>query len=327
MMKKLYTLFLIFFAILFTANLAMAQCTPDPTCTDPEGDGQYCPTEFPNAIEDEYYEQTLTVIAPAEQSGIQLHHIDVLNISNIPPGMNYQCQNDDCSFYPETPKCINVFGTPDVGSWGEYKLYLTIEIFMDIAGNPISLGQITDSSASVYIQPQLYGDFMIDYLMSNTVCIGVETEVTYTGNASPDATYHWDFGPNAVVLSGEGQGPYIITYNDYFETDSISLYVEEGIYTSPVYTESFYVDICSNVETENELSLTIHPNPFNYQVQISGFLDQASVEIFDLSGKMIRDFQIGNTSSNLDLSNLQKGIYLISITTHSQTKTQKIVKQ
>lgn len=313
--------------MIFVTNSTFSQCTPDPNCTDPDGDGEFCPTEFPFAVEDEYYDQTLTVIAPIENSGIQLHHIDILDIGNIPPGMDYQCQDNDCSFFPSVPKCVSVYGTPEIGSWGTYTLYLSIEIFMDVAGFPVSLGVIEDSSAWVVIQPKIHADFTLNYIGGNSICMGLEHEVTYEGNASVDAIYNWNFGENIVVLSGEGQGPYTI-FSDEFGMDSISLVVEEGPYTSPEFTEVFSVDICEGLAENNKLPFTSQPNPFNDHIIIAGLGNNTSIiEVYDLMGRNMRSLSSYENSIQLDLKDLEKGIYLLSVTDGHHTRTQKIIKR
>lgn len=306
-----------------------AQCTPDPDCTDPEGDGEYCPTEFPNAVEDEYYDQTLTVIAPVEQEGFQLHHIDVLDIGNIPPGMNYQCQNNDCSFYPATPKCISIYGTPEVGSWGEYNLHLTIEIFIDVVGNPVSIGTFTDSSTVVFIEPQLYGTFLINGGTPTNVCNNNgPLTVSYSGNATENASYYWDFGNHATVISGQEQGPYEIEYNESFVgQDSISLYVEEGIYTSPTYTISYHVEICTGTTQISNMDIRIYPNPFEGNIEIKGLQQEGMIRIYDLTAKEVFSTNLSSAENLFDLSNLQSGVYLVSIITNNEVITQKMVKR
>lgn len=305
-----------------------AQCTPDPECVDTQGDGEYCPSELPNAVEDEYYDQTLTIIAPLEQGGFTLHHVDVLDIGNIPPGMNYQCQNDNCSFYPATPKCISIYGTPEVDSWGEYNLYLSIEIFIDVAGNPVSIGTITDSSAVVYIEPQLHGDFLINGATPNEVCNNNLINITYAGNATENATYHWNFGEHITVLDGEGQGPYSIEYNDgYTGFDSISLYVEEDVYTSPTYNINYMATVCEGVKDVSNQDIHISPNPFDGQIEIRGFKLNGTIKIFDLTAKEVFSSELNQDHLQFDLGNLQSGVYLVSIITDNAVSTQKIVKR
>ena len=328
-MKKLIPFLTIIAFILFNFQLANAQCTPDPNCTDPEGDGEYCPTQFPNAVEDEAYDATLTIIAPISQQGVDLHHVDLLSITNIPPGMNYECQDNDCSFWPSVGKCVSVSGTPEIGSWGTYNLYMTLEIFIDVAGFPVSIGVVEDSSSYVTIESKLHADFDVEGLENGFLCNNYPFTVYYTGDATDAATYNWNFGENLEVQSGEGQGPYIVSYDySYSGMDSISLEVSEGPYTSPIYQEVYFTDICGATNENIVDDLSIYPNPVinNLYISTSNSDDRTAI-IYDLTGKEV--FQIGleNKSNTLDLSQLQKGIYFLNIIGVNTSTTQKIIKK
>ena len=309
--------------LLLGSNSLFAQCVPDPNCTE-----MLCPTEFEPAVEDEYYEQELTINIPDEIQGINIHHISMLSIGNIPPGMTFECQDQDCSFWPLIPKCIVISGTPEIDSWGDYKLYLTFEVFMDLYGNPVSLGEQQDSSAVVTIESQLHANFNIDYGMTNVVCNNDPTTITYTGDATEAATYNWDFGNHITVVSGEGAGPYVIEYTqEYIGMDSISLFVQEAPYTSPVFTESFMVDICTSVsDAENDMSYSVFPNPMSDILNITS-REYATAFIYDLSGKEILKIDIQQGITSMDVSELQRGIYFLSITNLNTISTQKIIKK
>lgn len=325
-MKRILPLIII--SLLFSINLVNAQCSPDPNCTDPEGDGEFCPTEFPSAIEDEYYEQVLTIISPSEQSGFVIDHIEIVSISNIPPGMNYQCQDNNCAFYPQTPKCVNVFGIPEVDSWGDYKLYITIEAFINVSGIVFSAGEIVDSSSVVTVLPQVYGDFTVNLENDNVMCYEQAYEVNYTGNATSDAIYNWDFGNNLEVISGDGQGPYMVQPNNGFGLDSITLFVEEGVYTSPVFAESFIINTCMGVDNQSLSQFSIYPNPFVEGVTCFGLDNVLSeVNVFTLSGTKVYSQMISTNQNYINLLELKNGIYILSLTNSKKTQTIKIVKQ
>jgi gliding motility-associated-like protein len=50
------------------------------------------------------------------------------------------------------------------------------------------------------------------FTTSPTLCFGDNTTVTFTGNATIGlATFSWDFG-NATIISGAGEGPYVINF-------------------------------------------------------------------------------------------------------------------
>lgn len=327
-MKRILQSILLVVTILLSINIANAQCTPDPNCTDPEGDGEFCPTDFPSAIEDEYYEQVLTIISPTEQEGVVLDHIEIVTINNIPPGMNYQCQDNNCDFYPQIPKCVNVFGTPEVDSWGEYKLYITIEVFIDLFGVVISAGEIVDSSSVVTVLPKLHSDFNISLEEDNVMCYEYAYEVNYTGNATADAIYHWNFGENLNVLSGEGQGPYMVQPMNGSGLDSITLSVEEGVYTSPVSANSFFITTCLGLDGQRAVQFAIMPNPFMEGITCKGLNGEpAELKIYDLRGNQIYAEIISSDDHYIDLVELNRGVYLLSITNTQSTQTLKIIKQ
>ena len=326
-MRKHLLFILLFFGVLFHWNMVHAQCTPDPDCTDPEGDGQYCPTELPNAVEAEEYDEVITIIAPIQVQGQDIHHIEVISINNIPPGMNFQCQDDDCTFWPGIARCISIYGTPEVDSWGTYQLEITLGIWIDLLGNPVYLGEFTDSSAEVTIEPHLHADFSIDY-ESGFICIDYVYTVNYQGNASAEAVYNWNFGENLEVISGEGQGPYEIIYADFYSGfDSISLEVQEDVFTSPVYTDVYEVVVCESTSEIPKTSFSISPNPFEDYISISTKTNELySYRIFDISGKLVEE-QENRLSGKIELAYLQKGIYFLSLQSKNQIETIKIIKQ
>ncbi len=63
--------------------------------------------------------------------------------------------------------------------------------------------------AAVVVMPSPTSTFQV----AGPVCYGVPTPVTYTGNASPMGVYNWNFSGGTVV-SGAGQGPYSVYWNN-----------------------------------------------------------------------------------------------------------------
>lgn len=51
-----------------------------------------------------------------------------------------------------------------------------------------------------------------EFTVSTPACVGNNVTITYTGNGSGAATYNWNFG-GATVISGSGQGPYVVQWN------------------------------------------------------------------------------------------------------------------
>ena len=80
-------------------------------------------------------------------------------------------------------------------------------------------------------------------------------------------------------------------------------------------------------EESNELNLEIFPNPFLDIITIKSknTINKMNITIFDTFGRSLFSRNIQNTS-NLDLSNLNSGIYLVKIESNDYSITKKIIK-
>lgn len=73
-------------------------------------------------------------------------------------------------------------------------------------------------------------------------------------------------------------------------------------------------------------SITLYPNPTNgvFQIEFSNHT-KASVLIYSMTGEFIHSEQIIQTNTTINLSHLQKGIYLIKIQSDDYIKIEKLV--
>lgn len=92
-------------------------------------------------------------------------------------------------------------------------------ITLDITENGCSSVQ---SKVNLQINPVPTSSFKI----KNTSCTFINDTIQYTGNATTGATYTWNFD-GATVLSGSGQGPYILHWQTA-GTKTVSLKVSEN---------------------------------------------------------------------------------------------------
>jgi gliding motility-associated-like protein len=117
-----------------------------------------------------------------------------------------------------------IFQNPNVGT------YVYTLIGTDTAG--CQGGDTT----SVTVQLSPTASFDVDSLY----CQGDTALITYTGNAPPNATYNWFFqGGN--VISGSGQGPYLVRFGSQ-GARAITLTVSVGGCTSLPAIDSIWVD-------------------------------------------------------------------------------------
>jgi hypothetical protein len=295
------------FLLSVSINLAYSQCEVDPGCEDPEGDGEVCPEILPDAIEATPYSESATILCAQELEGALVHHMELVEVLNIPPGMDYTCQDDVCTFYPAEPRCILLFGTPDVGAYGTYELTIIVEVFVDVFGMPVSIGE-QEEIMEVVILPKVSSDFDI----ASPICQNETYMITYTGNATAAAEYTWDFD-DALVLSGSGQGPYEVKWEELGE-QTISLLVFEDDFWSPFNEHNFEVLNCTGVDDYFESTFRIYPNPsnnfINYEV-LSEFV-ASEVQIYDMCGRLCLSKTLDESGKGrIDVSGLTYGCYIV----------------
>lgn len=69
---------------------------------------------------------------------------------------------------------------------------------------------------------------------------------------------------------------------------------------------------------EFENNIGIVPNPFNAEIQLSNYADVASLNVYDINGRLL--VSINNPSKTIDLSHLENGSYFIQIITKQHFK-------
>ncbi|MEP7239113.1 MAG: GEVED domain-containing protein [Ferruginibacter sp.] len=80
--------------------------------------------------------------------------------------------------------------------------------------------------------------------------------------------------------------------------------------------------------TGSQLKLSVYPNPAANYLIISYIGEQVkSLKVFDISGRMMMEQANLSGNNRLDISKLQKGMYLLQLTTQTGNKTQKFLKE
>ncbi|MBI4930738.1 MAG: gliding motility-associated C-terminal domain-containing protein [Bacteroidetes bacterium] len=122
-----------------------------------------------------------------------------------------------------------------------------------ITGNTVG-GNACSSTASqtVFVTA---GAPTSSFTADTVACLGTNTTVTYTGNASSSASYTWNFG-SGNVISGSGQGPYVISYASP-GTYTMSLDVTECATPSGITTMTVTVFAPPTANAGNDVSICI----------------------------------------------------------------------
>ncbi|NUO00263.1 MAG: gliding motility-associated C-terminal domain-containing protein [Saprospiraceae bacterium] len=104
-----------------------------------------------------------------------------------------------------------------------------------------------------------------DFVIGDAPCENIETTITYTGTASAQAVFSWDFGTGAVV-NGTAGGPYQVSWPDE-GTKTVSLQIEDSGCTSTLLEQTVSVTaplvppVISCEATYTEIVFTWQPTP------------------------------------------------------------------
>lgn len=79
---------------------------------------------------------------------------------------------------------------------------------------------------------------------------------------------------------------------------------------------------------QNEFSFNVYPNPVenSLTVEIDNLDGDIKAQIFDIQGKEMLAFNVDQFTKTVDLSDLQSGIYLLSLSNSTSSKVVRIVK-
>ena len=95
-----------------------------------------------------------------------------------------------------------------------------------------------------------------------------------------------------------------------------------------VFNKTKYNALTVNEAIKNKLQVNVYPNPANDNlfVELDSKTKAAQITISDLSGKSIINTKLLN-QNNVDISGLQLGMYMLTISTENGSETIKFIKQ
>ncbi|MDR2205894.1 MAG: M4 family metallopeptidase [Flavobacteriaceae bacterium] len=98
------------------------------------------------------------------------------------------------------------------------------------------------------------------------------------------------------------------------------------------YVDEIYVYNCALLAVEDiqkNSSFQVFPNPTSgiVTIQNSKNLNLKTAELYNATGQLIRTFKLNGTSQNLDLSKIERGNYILKISSETETSSVKIIKK
>ncbi|MDG2227401.1 MAG: fibronectin type III domain-containing protein, partial [Flavobacteriales bacterium] len=151
-------------------------------------------------------------------------------------------------------------------------------------------------------------------------------------------------GQDSVVLDA-GAGPYnyewttqettqtIVASSSTVGTVEYSVLITDTVtMCQAIDTVNVTFDDCSNISELTASNVSIYPNPSNgnFIVSLSNISEQVSVQVNDMQGRLIysqvEGLRVGKENA-ISLENVERGVYLISVSSNKGRYTQSIVVQ
>lgn len=167
-------------------------------------------------------------------------------------------------------------------------------------------------------------------------------------SVEPICTPFWSYRDTTVAIGDSVLiGPAITGLNiNWYDATSTLITNAPGIYVKPAVTTTYTAveDFCGNTYTntivvtvtptaikeyeKEQLQISLHPNPANGLVTISGKYDFEKIVLLSITGQVLLSETVNSKKHELQLQNLAEGIYFLKVVyANGMSVTKKIIKQ
>jgi len=160
----------------------------------------------------------------------------------------------------------------------------------------------------------------LDLTINSIDLVIINNSPILTASASP-ATFQWvDCGDSFNPIAGETSNQYIATTNGSYAV----------IITQNGCTDTTSCEIVDNVGLENNQlnnQVSLYPNPTSGKVTLTSLINIELIKVYNATGMLVLEKEPMDKEYSIDLSGMQKGVYLISIESAGRITTKKLVRQ
>jgi hypothetical protein len=168
----------------------------------------------------------------------------------------------------------------------------------------------------------------IDVSTDFTGGTNVDTEIElYSGACGALVEVACDQDSGTTILSNGSSYNSVIT--DAAVTGGQTYYVRVAGY-SPTTVGTFCLKVSTNTLSNDSFDASkfkFYPNPVKDVLNLSYTENITKVQVINLLGQEVKAVSINATQSQVDMSNLPKGTYLVKVTAADEVKTIKVIKQ
>lgn len=232
---------------------------------------------------------------------------------------SFEHSNGDITQYP-TNLCAGIYSVIVTDANGDS---LLLNYIVPESNNIFNGGGFNDSTIVDTLYNDLIEDCLIDYLTLDTAFV---SNVEYISNDSILVTWS--------VIDGNGTITFLQSYTistgvGVYEL-ILQIFCPQRSGTDYVYAidQIYFNPALAKVDELKESEFSVYPNPFENNIRID--LDDnlnSSVVIRDITGKMIYNADFSSKNIEINVGDLAKGQYFLTVSTSKIQNTQLIIKK
>jgi hypothetical protein len=167
-------------------------------------------------------------------------------------------------------------------------------------------------------------DLIFDVAVAGDITDGITVETGTVESNDDVSTFDPFYDPNAVT--GETQ-----TISQVIQITEESRYYAIKIHTTAPHSAAFIDNLVLSprlsVNDVNEIQVSAYPNPAVNQLNLTSKSQIKEVKIFGLNGELVKIQKANANSTQIEVSDLNAGIYIAQILTDKGIKTIKLIKK
>jgi len=96
---------------------------------------------------------------------------------------------------------------------------------------------------------------------------------------------------------------------------------------NPQYVQDIWENELSVIEFNQPINITLYPNPVTFNTFHITTTTDLDIKIYNVLGKLVLEHKVTHNDDDVDISNLNNGIYLVKIKSKNQSITKKLIRQ
>jgi PKD repeat protein len=198
----------------------------------------------------------------------------------------------------------------------EYDFYVVDSCTMASGASIIPVSFKTDSVGPVW------ASFV--WSQTDTTLLNATVDFDATASTGDGLTYNWEYGNASTGTGVNSSATYTMN-----QTYTVKLTVTDRCGNSDDTTITVTVTDISIAENALNAGIEVYPNPSegNFKVKVSGASTAYTIEVTDLSGKVIyKKANIAtDTEQNINLGNVAQGVYFVRFSGGGLNASQRII--